>query len=552
MKIGVGGEFFDRLRNDNCYYVDKTELIYDLVSGTSNSVTLFTRPRRFGKTLAMSMIESFFDLNRDSRAVFDGLNIMKHEDFCAEWMNRYPVLFISFKDVEGLTFQTAYGRLADVIADACKKHEYLEYSEKANRADRSIFHRLMFGEASDGEIRSSLLLLARMMNAHSGKPVILLIDEYDVPLAKANEAREGGERYYPQMLDVMRGILSSALKTNDYLKFAVVTGCLRIAKESIFTGVNNFTSYSVLDDRFSQYFGFTQDEVDEMLTAAGLEEKRSIFKEWYDGYIFGNESLYCPWDVVNYVSALLYKKTAKPKNYWKNTSSNGVIRDFVERKEFRVKPKFESLMNGGTITQTVSDELTYDSLHETEDNLWSVLLMTGYLTKADPSDDGDTVSLKIPNHEIASIFQDTVVRFFADHVDDTRQKSLMDELWAGDEEAASKSISDFLWQTISYMDYHEDYYHAFLAGLFVGRGYTVESNKERGLGRPDIRMIDDENRRILIIEAKKSGGKAQMAQDCEDALKQIVDLEYAKGLDGYTVICYGIAFYQKSALVKKL
>ena len=473
-KAGVGKSDFEELRESNNYYVDKTELIYELVNDTDNKVTLFTRPRRFGKTLMMSMMENFFSIRKNDANLFEGLAITEHEDFCKEWMNQYPVLYISFKDAEADTFENAYKMLGTSIADLCKKMLEVEGSASVNQADRDVFNRLMYQKAEEQDIRNSLKTIMRMMNAVYGKRVILLIDEYDVPMAKANEEKEAGERYYGQMLEVIRGIMSSALKSNDYLKFAVVTGCLRIAKESIFTGVNNFASYSVLDERFSSYFGFTQEEIDQLLAAATLTEKREVFREWYDGYVFGSEAVYCPWDVVNYTSALLYKRTAKPKNYWKNTSGNGIIRDFVDRKEFRVKPKFETLMNGGTITQTISDELTYDSLNETEDNLWSVLLMTGYLTKADPDEEGNTVSLTIPNIEIASIFQDTVMRLFSDHVDADRQKSMMAALWAGDEKAASKAISDFLWQTISYNDYHEDYYHAFLAGLFVGRGYAVD------------------------------------------------------------------------------
>lgn len=551
VRMAVGGEFFDRIRQNGSYYADKTELIYELVHETDNTVSLFTRPRRFGKTLMMSMMQNFFDIRRDSKALFEGLDIARHEEFCSEWMNQYPVLFVTLKDAEALTFATAYAKLKNIIADVCKKHEELGKSKEVQAGDREIFERLIYKGATDEEIQNSLLTLSRMMAAHYGKPVILLIDEYDVPLAKANEEKEGGERYYPQMLEAIRGLLSTALKSNECLKFAVVTGCLRIAKESIFTGVNNFACYSVLDEDFSRYFGFTQEEVDSLLQAAHLEEKAALIKEWYDGYVFGDEAVYCPWDVVNYVATLLKRKDARPKNYWMNTSGNGIIRDFVERKEFRVKPKFETLLNGGTVTQTVSDGLTYDSLSETEDNLWSVLLMTGYLTKANPEEEGNIVSLRIPNKEIANIFQDTVVKYFSDHVDDTQLQSLMAALWSGDGEAASKVISDLLWQTISYMDYHEDYYHAFLAGIFVGRGYSVESNRESGLGRPDVKLIDDDHRRALIIEAKRSVSAEQMERDCEEALRQITDRKYAKGLEAYQVTCYGIAFYQKTALVKK-
>ena len=547
ISIAVGGEFFDRLREDHCYYVDKTELIYDLVHGTNNSVTLFTRPRRFGKTLTMSMIENFFDIRRDSKAVFDGLNIMKHEAFCAEWMNQYPVLFITMKDAVGLTFESAYGMLKAAIADVCIKHAYLADSKGVDPFDVDTFQRLRGQTGTDSDIQRSLLAITRMMHAHYGKPVILLIDEYDVPLAKANE-----NRYYQEMLAVVRGIMSTALKSNDHLKFGVVTGCLRIAKESIFTGVNNFASYSVIDNDFSRYFGFTHEEMDMLLAAADLKDKADVIREWYDGYIFGNEAVYCPWDAVNYVAALLRESDAEPKNYWKNTSSNGIIRDIVERSDFNVKGKFETLMNGGTITQTISDELTYDSLYETEDNLWSVLFMTGYLTKADPKAKGSTVALKIPNEEIASIFQDTVAKYFTDHVDANEQKAMMDALWSGDEVAASKAISDLLFQTISYNDYHEDYYHAFLTGIFVGMGFEVESNKERGLGRPDIKLTDWKHRRVLILEAKKSDKKEQMERDCADALDQITKQEYAANLDGFEVFCYGVAFHKKSALVKKL
>jgi len=384
--------------------------------------------------------------------------------------------------------------------------------------------------------------------------VILLIDEYDVPLAKASEKNTAQNRYYVQMLDVIKGMLSIALKTNEYLKFAVVTGCLRIAKESIFTGTNNFMSYSVLDDRFSRYFGFTQGEVDTLLAATGLSDKADILRAWYDGYVIGNTSVYCPWDAASYVSALLYDPDSEPKNFWRNTSSNGVIRDFVNHSDWGIPDKFETIMNGGTITVTVSDELTYDTLHESEQNLWSILLMTGYLTKTDPAVKGQTVALKIPNMEIAGIFEDTVIKLFTDTLDNSRQRELMTAFWNGDIESATRQLCDFLWETISYHDYHEDYYHAFMVGLFVGLGYSVESNKESGLGRFDIRAKDRRNRRAMILEVKKADSAAQMDAACDEALWQIADKEYAKTIEpGYEkIISYGIAFFQKSALIKKL
>ena len=552
IRIAVGDESFEEIRKAGLYYVDKTEMLYDLVGRTNNKVTLFTRPRRFGKTLNMSMMESFFDISRDSRALFEGLNVTAHENFCSEWMNRYPVLSISFKGVEDLDYENAYGMLQLKIAEVCKRFEYLYTSRNVNEADRQEFHRLMFGKASLAEVKNFAKTIMRMMYAVHGRPVILLIDEYDVPLAKASENNSSDPGYYQKMLNVIRGIFEAALKTNEYLKFAVVTGCLRIAKESIFTGTNNFASYSVLDDRFSRYFGFTQREVDMLLAEDGLSEKADVFKSWYDGYVFGNTAVYCPWDVASYASALLYDPDAKPKNYWRNTSSNGVIRDFVNHSDWGIPDKFETIMNGGTITVTVSDELTYDTLHESEQNLWSILLMTGYLTKTDPSAEGQTVALRIPNAEIAGIFEDAVVKLFVDTLDNSRQKALMAALWDEDIEGATKQLSDFLWDTISYHDYHEDYYHAFMAGLFVGLGYSVDSNKESGLGRFDIRVKDRRNRRAMIIEVKKADSAGEMSAACDEALKQIEDRGYAGTVEpGYEkILCYGIAFFRKSAMIK--
>ena len=555
IRIPVGKENFDEIRKSGLYYVDKTELIYDLVGRTDNEVTLFTRPRRFGKTLGMSMMESFFDINRDSRGVFEGLNITRHQEFCSDWMNQYPVLFISFKDVDGLSFENAYAKLAVVIADYCKKMVFLGEDDRTDADDRKIFSRLKAQQASYSDVQNALKTIMRMMNAVFGKPVILLIDEYDVPLAKASEKNTSQNRYYEQMLDVIKGILSIALKTNEYLKFAVVTGCLRIAKESIFTGTNNFASYSVLDNRFSRYFGFTQDEVDAILTAAGLTEKKNIIRDWYDGYVIGNTSVYCPWDAASYVSALLYDPDAEPKNYWRNTGSNAILREFVNHNDdWGIPDKFETIMNGGTVTVQVSDELTYDSLYESEQNLWSILLMTGYLTKADANAGGNVVALRIPNTEIAGIFADTVVKLFADTLDNSKQRELMTALWNENIEDATKRLSDFLWDTISYMDYHEDYYHAFLAGLFAGIGYSVDSNKESGLGRFDVFVKDRRNRRAMLIEAKKSDSPESMSADCDEALKQIEDKGYARSLEpGYEkFIKYGIAFYRKSAMIKKM
>ena len=552
-KVGVGKSDFAALRESGNYYVDKTELIYELVNDTDNEVTLFTRPRRFGKTLMMSMMENFFSIRKNSESIFDGLAITEHEDFCKEWMNQYPVLFISFKDAEADEFDVAYAKLKTVIADVCKGISDISLGKNVNSFDVEVFNRLQAQTGTDADIQNSLKMIMRMMNAVYEKKVILLIDEYDVPLANASEKDTSKNGYYSRMLDVIKGIMSTALKDNEFLQFAVITGCLRIAKESIFTGTNNFASYSVLDEDFSDYFGFTGDEVDAILEAADRSDKADIIKEWYDGYIFGNSYVYCPWDVINYLSALKKRKNAKPKNYWKNTSHNGILLTFVKRTDFKVKGKFEILMNSGTIMQTITDELTYDTLHSSEDNLWSVLLMTGYITKADVEEEGETVSLKIPNREIASIFEDTVVKLFKETIDTNMQKSMMEAFWNKDADEAQRIVSELLWRTISYNDYHEDYYHAFLAGAFVGIGYEVESNKEKGLGRPDILLKDEDNRRAIIIEAKKSDKEADLDKDCDEAIDQIITEKYAEGLYGYEqILCYGVAFFQKQAKVKLL
>lgn len=556
-KILLGTENFEELIKGNGYYVDKTELIHPLVEEVGNKVTLFTRPRRFGKTLTMRMLESFFSNKIDSGFLFKDLSIFKnHPEFCTKWMNKYPTIFISFKDVEGLTFDKAYKKLELIIANICMNHAELEFNENVSSTDKQLFHKLLDRTATEADLIGSLKTIMRMMHAAYGQPTILLIDEYDVPLAKAHV-----NGYYREMLDFIRSLMGISLKTNDYLNFAIVTGCLRVPKESIFTGLNNFATYSVLDRAFSNWFGFTQIEVEKLLDYFGLTDKLPLIQTWYDGYIFGNTEIYCPWDVMSYISDLCLNENASPQCYWENTSSNDAIKAFFEIEDADYSDKFESLLNGKTITQTVSNTLTYDEVYHSEDNLWSILLMTGYLTLAETTEPLDAHggaslerNLRIPNREVAGIFQRTVVDHFNRTVDNEEIKKLMAALWQGDAKKASKLLSDLLWQTISYMDYHENYYHAFLTGIFAGRGgYAVQSNKERGLGRPDIDIRDKKNRRAIIIEAKKAGSKEEMAKCCEDGLQQIKDKEYAKNMDEYReVLCYGVAFFRKWAMVRRL
>lgn len=553
-KILLGTDIFDKLIQNNGYYVDKTEILYELIEETANEVTLFTRPRRFGKSLMLSMIESFFDIGHVGSNVFEGMDIMrKHPKFCKEWMHQYPVLFLSLKDAEARSFDLAYGKLRTIIGDLCKKHAFLQTEKKVDPDDAIKFGKLKAETAEEADVQNSLKTIMRMMNAVYGKPVILLIDEYDVPLAKAHV-----NGYYHQMLDVIRGIMSTSLKTNSYLKFAVITGCLRIPKESIFTGVNNFASYSVLDEVFSQYFGFTQKEIEGLLKYYNRDEKIEITRAWYDGYVFGNTDIYCPWDAMCYVSDLRKRRNAKPKSYWENTSGNDAIKAFFELKNEAVADQFETLLNGKTITENVTNVLTYEESYASVSNLWSILLMTGYVTAVNREETEDSdeegirgVELRIPNREIAKIFQKTVVDHFNQTVNQDRISELMRALWNRDENRASKILSDLLFETISYMDYHEDYYHAFIAGIFAGRGYVPQSNKERGLGRPDVNLYDRPNRRMMIVKCKKSDSKERLDFWCNEAIKQIAEKEYAKKTDGFnTVLCYGIAFFEESAKVK--
>lgn len=555
-RMPVGIEFFERLRRSGCYYVDKSEMIMHAAGNGNMGVTLFTRPRRFGKTLTMSMLQSFFDITRDSRDVFEGLAITKHEDFCKEWMNQYPVLFLSLKDVEGYDYKKAYGRLKGRIANLCKEHSCLLQSEKVDADDRAVFQKLKSETADELQVEDSLLTLTRMLYAHYGKPAVVLIDEYDVPLSKAYDANMQPDHYL-KMLSTIRSFLGGALKTNPYLQFAVLTGCMRISKESIFTGVNNFKSYSILDSKFSDAFGFTQEEVSRLLCVVGLSKKLTLVKSWYDGYIFGDSEIFCPWDVLNYVND--YVSLAEegcerePGNYWKNSSGNSIVDEFVKDERFDVSEKFETLMNGGCIEQAITDQLTYEELKEEEDNFWSVLFMTGYLTKADKNERGGVIHLKIPNAEISSIFEDSIVRRFKKSIDRDVQREVMQALWEKDERKASRLLSELLWNTISYHDYHENYYHAFVTGLVAGCGYEVDSNQENGLGRTDILIRDRKNRRAVIIEAKKAAKEGDLEKMCLEGKRQIIERKYIKGLKGYTqVICYGMSFFEKTAMARLL
>ena len=522
LSIPVGVSDFEEIRRNGYYYVDKSGLIGELLSTTGTKVTLITRPRRFGKTLGMSMLESFFDIRKDNKALFEELEIAKRHELCMEWMNQWPTVFVSFRQVDGLNFNSAYDMLTLVISELYKKHLYLLDSDKLDSFDKEIVKQLIQGTASAKDMKGSLMLLTRLMYQQYGKPVILLIDEYDVPVAKAN--RNG---YYEEMLDVMKGLMQ-ALKDNQALCFAVITGCLKIAKESIFTGTNNFISDTITDSRLNEYFGFVQSEVDQILKDADVLDKAESIREWYDGYHFGDFDVYCPWDVMNYLLELQRNPKAKPVSYWKNTSDNAVIRSFIDYAGSNITGKLETLLAGGTIVQRVDENLTYDYLHSSEENLWSMLYLTGYLTKAREEDyngklaDG-TVALMIPNAEIKEIFETTVVKWFDDSTKKCDRSTLFHAVWNGDSENLTKEMNVLLRRTISYHDYKEDFYHAFLAGIFTGAGYMVDSNKEHGEGRSDVVVYDPINSRVAVFEAKYTKSLDKLESECDAALQRIDD-----------------------------
>ena len=552
LNIPVGVSNFEEIRKNGYYYIDKSGLIGELLSRTGTKVTLITRPRRFGKTLGMSMLENFFDIRKDSRALFEGLEIAGDQALCDAWMNQYPTIFVSFRQVDGLDFTGAYDMLTWVISELYKKHRYLLDSDRIGTSDKEIAKQLEWGQASLKDTKGSLLLLTRMMQQHYGKPVILLIDEYDVPVAKANS-----NGYYAEMLDVMKGLLQ-ALKDNQALQFAVVTGCLKIAKESIFTGTNNFVSDTITNSRLNEYFGFVQSEVDQLLKDAGVTEQADSIRRWYDGYHFGDFDVYCPWDVMNYMLELQRDPKAKPISYWKNTSDNAIIRSFIDYAGSTITNKLEILMAGGCIVQRVDENLTYDYLHASEDNLWSTLYLTGYLTRAREADykgevpDG-MVALMIPNAEIREIFETTVIRWFDDSTKKWNRSALFDAVWRGDSGSITKEMNALLRRTISYHDYREDFYHAFLAGIFTGAGYMVDSNKEHGEGRSDVVVYDPVNARVAIFEAKYTKTLENLERECDMALQQIDDRMYAAEYeDDYDqILCYGISFFRKRCMVKK-
>ena len=542
LKFPIGETDFREIRKGGYYYVDKTKAISTLIRDGAKSI-LFTRPRRFGKTTFQSMLSAFFDIREDSRDIFKGLAIMADMEAVDNWMNKRPVIYLTFKDVDGLDFDASIDKLRGKLLALYKGYASIDIPDDKNG---QIFRSICEGKCTLSEIRQSLEVLASILYSYFGERVIIILDEYDVPLDKAEK-----NGYFHEMLDVMRSMLLSVLKDCPYTEKGILTGCLRISKESLFTGLNNLSVHSVTGSEYTDAFGFTENEVGRLLKDSGLEDKADIVRTWYDGYCIGDEHIYTPWDVISYVRKLMSDREAEPENYWANSSDNGAIRRLIDMTDAEVSDEYSMLIDGGTIRKRIVETLTYSSLYSSAENIWSLLLMTGYLTLAGKYYPNGETELRLPNNEIRTLFMTSVDEWFSDTVKESDRKTLFRSIWAGDAESLSREISSYLRQTISTYDFQENFYHAFLAGLLSGAGYIVRSNRESGEGRPDIILLDRKAGTAAVFELKRSETFEGMKAAAEDAITQLRDREYGNDLIDYDkIIGFGISFYRKRALVK--
>lgn len=554
-KLPIGIENFEKLRQEDFYYIDKTRLIEQLLTRWGE-VNLFTRPRRFGKSLNMSMLQSFFEIGKD-KTLFDGLRISDNQELCEEYQGKFPVVSVSLKGINGATYEEARRFLIKTINEEARRLSVLSDSTELDETDHELLTQLKKKEMTNDSLVYSIRELTELLEKHYGSKVIVLIDEYDVPLAKANE-----NGYYDEMVLLIRNLFENALKTNNSLKFAVLTGCLRIAKESIFTGLNNFKVYSITDKSFDETFGFTDAEVRELLRYYGQEKYYETVKEWYDGYRFGNVDVYCPWDVINFCSDHLADPGLEPKNYWANTSGNSVISHFIDsvgKPQKLTRMELEQLVNGGIVQKEINFELTYKELYSSIDNLWSTLFMTGYLTqRGEPS--GNRYNLVIPNREIRNIITNHILKMFKENVKDDGKtvSDLCDALLNKNPEKVELIFTEYMKKTISIIDTFarkptkENFYHGLLLGILgFKENWSVMSNRESGDGFGDILIrIEDEDVGIVIEVKYADDGNLQ--GECEKALQQIVDIRYTEALEQegiHTIIKYGIACYRKKCKV---
>ena len=554
-KLPIGIENFEKLRQEDFYYIDKTRLIEQLLTRWGE-VNLFTRPRRFGKSLNMSMRQSFFEIGKD-KTLFDGLRISDNQELCEKYQGKFPVVSVSLKGINGATYEEARRFLIKTINEEARRLSVLSDSTELDETDHELLTQLKKKEMTNDSLVYSIRELTELLEKHYGSKVIVLIDEYDVPLAKANE-----NGYYDEMVLLIRNLFENALKTNSSLKFAVLTGCLRIAKESIFTGLNNFKVYSITDKSFDETFGFTDAEVKELLRYYGQEKYYETVKEWYDGYRFGNVDVYCPWDVINFCSDHLADPGLEPKNYWANTSGNSVISHFIDsvgKPQKLTRMELEQLVNGGIVQKEINSELTYKELYSSIDNLWSTLFMTGYLTQRGEFS-GNRYNLVIPNREIRNIITNHILKMFKENVKDDGKtvSDLCDALLNQNPEKVESIFTEYMKKTISIRDTFaqkptkENFYHGLLLGILgFKENWSVMSNRESGDGFGDILIrIEDEDVGI-VIEVKYADDE-NLQGECEKALQQIIDIRYTEALEQegiHTIIKYGIACYRKKCKV---
>ena len=554
-KLPIGIENFEKLRQEDFYYIDKTRLIEQLLTRWGE-VNLFTRPRRFGKSLNMSMLQSFFEIGKD-KTLFDGLRISDNQELCEEYQGKFPVVSVSLKGINGATYEEARRFLIKTINEEARRLSVLSDSAELDETDHELLTQLKKKEMTNDSLVYSIRELTELLEKHYDRKVIVLIDEYDVPLAKANE-----NGYYDEMVLLIRNLFENALKTNSSLKFAVLTGCLRIAKESIFTGLNNFKVYSITDKSFDETFGFTDAEVRELLRYYGQEKYYETVKEWYDGYRFGNVDVYCPWDVINFCSDHLADPGLEPKNYWANTSGNSVISHFIDsvgKPQKLTRMELEQLVNGGIVQKEINSELTYKELYSSIDNLWSTLFMTGYLTQRGEFS-GNRYNLVIPNREIRNIITNHILKMFKENVKDDGKtvSDLCDALLNQNPEKVESIFTEYMKKTISIRDTFaqkptkENFYHGLLLGILgFKENWSVMSNRESGDGFGDILIrIEDEDVGIVIEVKYADDGNLQ--GECEKALQQIIDIRYTEALEQegiHTIIKYGIACYRKKCKV---
>ena len=552
-RLPVGIENFEKIRRDGFYYVDKTDLIKELLENWGE-VNLFTRPRRFGKTLNMSMFQCFFEIGCD-KSLFDGLRIAEESMLCETYMGKFPVISISLKGIDAADYETARNLMVKVVNEEARRFQFLTESSRLTDTDKMLFGQLLQKEMDDETLFCSLRELTELLRKHYEKQVIVLIDEYDVPLAKANELG-----YYDEMVRLIRGIFGSALKTNHNLYFAMLTGCLRVAKESIFTGVNNFNTFTITDVDFDEYFGFTDAEVKEMLEEYQLGSSYEDVREWYDGYRFGNVDVYCPWDVICYVNKRRTDPALQPQNYWLNTSGNEVVRHFIEALGDGVtKTEMERLIGGEIVQKEIHEEMTYHDLYADMGNVWSVLFMTGYLTQRGRAD-GNLYNLVIPNREIRNIFTEQIMKMFQEQAEQDGETlgRFCDALEQGNAEEVERCFTGYMRKTVSIRDTFvrkatkENFYHGMLIGLLgFKEGWTVMSNREAGDGFSDIQILIDDAETGIVIEVKYAQN-GDLEEECQKALTQMRALHYEDGMRNagmQKVFKYGIACWKKTCKV---